>query len=178
MTTKPTDDPKPIVLTMTIFPPKKGVRKVVVTGAPDGEMPLLLAGVFAERHTLIDQAFSGVLKRDPQVVTVKEAKPAKSKSKGAASDDDEEQGGEDEAVEATDQLVSEDGPLPTSPVDTGEEQETAQLSDISEPVADLPAIEGDTSTAHPSTAYFDQPQKIAIGTLENINEVGNDGEQD
>ena len=157
---------KPIVLTVTIYPPKKGVRKVVVTGAPEGEMPLLLEGVFAERHALIDQAFSGVLKRDPQVVTLKEEKPAKSKSKGAAADDDEEEQGGEAVADASDQpmhraadagqvLVSEDGPLPTSPVDTGEEQETAQLSDISEP-ADLPVIEGDDTN----------------------NEVGNDGEQD
>ena len=160
---------KPIVLTVTIYPPKKGVRKVVVTGAPEGEMPLLLSGVFAERHALIDQAFSGVLKRDPQVVTLKEEKPAKaskSKSKGTVAADDDEPGDEGEAVEASDQpmhraadagqvLVS-DNPLPASPVDTGEEQETAQLSDISEPVADLPVIEGDDTN----------------------NEVGNDGEQD
>lgn len=145
---------KPIVLTVTIYPPKKGVRKVVVTGAPEGEMPLLLEGVFAERHALIDQAFSGVLKRDPQVVTLKEEKPAKSKSKGTAADDDGEQGDE-AAADASDQLVSEDGPLPASPVDTGGEKETAQLSDISEP-ADLPVIEGDDTN----------------------NEVGNDGEQD
>lgn len=146
---------KPIVLTVTIYPPKKGVRKVVVTGAPEGEMPLLLEGVFAERHALIDQAFSGVLKRDPQVVTLKEEKPAKSKSKGAAADDDEEEQGGEAVADASDQLVS-DNPLPASPVDTGEEQETAQLSDISEPVADLPVIEGDDTN----------------------NEVGNDGEQD
>ncbi len=156
MSTKPTnDEPKPIVLTMTIFPPRKGVRKVVVTGAPDGEMPLLLAGVFAERHTLIDQAFSGVLKREPQLVTLKEAKTAKSKSKGAAADDDDEQGDDDEATkavaEASDQLVSAD-------------HEAEPIMAVMD--SDLPKIEGD---GLPTEAF---------GSDETNNEVGNDGEQD
>jgi hypothetical protein len=53
-----TDPILPIVLTVTVYAPKKGVRKVVVSGAPEGEMPLLLTGVFQERHALLDRAYA------------------------------------------------------------------------------------------------------------------------
>jgi len=173
---------KPILLTIGVYPPnKKNERRIIISGAPDGEMPVLLTGLFPERHALLDRAYAQILKRDPQLVTLKEEKAektSKSKSKGASSDDDDDEPGDDgETVEASDQLVS-DNPLPASPVDTGEEQETAQLSDISEPAADLPVIEGEP--------YYKQfAKRIAYGTFEKLkaeqsevtDEVGN-GEQD
>jgi len=131
--TKPAStDPKPITIIVNVFPPKKDKRRVVVSAAPEGEMPVLFEGFFPDRHGLLDQAFAAVLKRDPQVVTVKEStpKPAAKKSK-AAKDDDAEQGGEEveeseESEEASDQLVTE---------------ESAEANTTSDD--DLPEIEGD-----------------------------------
>ena len=70
----------PIVLTVTVYPPKKNKRRVVVSGAPEGEMPLLLTGLFQERHALLDQAYAECLKRKPQLVTIEEKKTTKRKS--------------------------------------------------------------------------------------------------
>jgi hypothetical protein len=126
----------PVVLTVTVYPPKKGVRKVVVSGAPEGEMPLMLTGLFQDRHTLLDQAYAQCLKRDPQLVTIVETKPTVSKAKSitAGADDDET----DEA-ETTDQLVEDLTPSP-SPLGEGDEDlpaiecdAVAILSDISSP---------------------------------------------
>jgi hypothetical protein len=115
----------PVVLTVTVYPPKKGKRMVVVSGAPEGEMPLLLTGLFQDRHALLDQAYAQCLKRDPQLVTIAEpkAKPGKSKSVTAGTEDDDE-----EVAEGTDQLVE---VVPVSPIiETDSDEE-------------LPAIEGD-----------------------------------
>ena len=126
-TTKPSDEPKPIMLIVTIFPPKKGNRSIIVSGAPADEMPIVLYGQFADRHALLDQAFADVLKREPQTVTVKEDK----KAKPAADDDDKEEQG--------DQLVSEETPVAM-------EADARPISDITEPES-LPAIEGDAAAA-------------------------------
>ena len=65
---------KPIQLNITIQPPAaNGKRKVVVSGAPEGEMPHILTGEFSQMHALLDQTYVALLKRDPQVVKVKNA---------------------------------------------------------------------------------------------------------
>ncbi len=120
-------EPKEITLIVSIYPPKKGQRRVVISGAPEGEMPLIVEGLFPERHTLLDRAFADLLKRKPQIVKVSAS--AKSKSADDDNADDEEK--ETEAPqEATDQLVS----------DKAEESAEA-LKNIS-----LPEIEGDTAS--------------------------------
>jgi len=63
-----TGEIKPITIITTIHPPKKGRRPVTVAAAPEGELPLMLAGDFAARHALADQAYGALLKRKPQIV--------------------------------------------------------------------------------------------------------------
>jgi len=137
-TTKPAagDAPKPITLIVTIYPPKKNVRHVMVSGAPEGEMPLLLTGTFQERHTLLDQAFAGVLKREPQfVLTTVTTKPDKSKSVTGGVDDEESSAAED-----GDQLVSDS----SEPESDDSNAKSVPVSPITSS-EDLPAIEGDTA---------------------------------
>lgn len=122
----------PIVLTLTIYPPKKNQRHVVVTGAPEGEMPLLLEGVFAERHALLDQAFTTVLKRAPQTITLKESKPKTSKPKATA---------------AADEPADDDAEESASKNDPPEAAEESSGNISNEAAADLPAIDGDTAAA-------------------------------
>lgn len=169
----------PIVLTLTIYPAKKNQRKIAVTGAPEGEMPLLLEGVFAERHALLDQAFTAVLKRDPQVITLKAAKAKTSKPAGQAADADADDEAETAAEEAVESAASE-SEAPDAP--------SGNISN--DPDADLPAIAGDPTAADDDgpvdnpfvadelpaddeagppvadTAYFAQSASIASGTLE------------
>lgn len=142
-TTKPAaagDAPKPITLIVTIYPPKKNVRHVMVSGAPEGEMPLLFTGIFQDRHALLDQAFAGVLKREPQTVTLKA-----DKSKSVTADPDAEEPGNREPDEdaASDQLVSDDG-LP-SPVGEGQGEGESVPVSPSTSSEDLPQIDGDTN---------------------------------
>lgn len=136
------DAPKPITLIVTIYPPKKGQRHVMVSGAPEGEMPLIFTGIFQERHALLDQAFAGVLKREPQIVTLKDDKPGKpDKAKsitGGVEDDDEETSVTES--DATDQLVTD------ADVSEPENAESVPVSPITGS-DELPEIEGDTATS-------------------------------
>ena len=147
------DAPKPITLIVTIYPPKKGQRHVMVSGAPEGEMPLLFTGIFQERHALLDQAFAGVLKREPQIVTLKDDKPGKSKSITASADDDDDSTESTKQSDASDQLVSDDG-LP-SPIGEGQgDGESVPVSPITS-ADDLPAIDGDTGDLAESRRNFE-----------------------
>lgn len=144
---KTTDDPKPITLIVTIYPPKKGQRHVMVSGAPEGEMPLLFTGIFQERHALLDQAFAGVLKREPQIVTLKADKASTAKSiTGDASDDETEEVDSKEA--ASDQLVTD------AEVSEPESAESVPVSPITS-ADDLPAIYGDTGDLAESSRNFE-----------------------
>jgi hypothetical protein len=134
-----TNDPKPITLIVTVYPPKKNARRVVVSGAPEGEMPLILDGLFPDRHVLLDRVFALVLKRDPQLVTIAEPKPGKAKSITAGADDYEE-----ESAKATDQLVT-DGAVITE-------------------AEELPAIEGDTAAQLSAISSPEEPGEVS--TLE------------
>lgn len=139
------NDPKPITLIVTIYPPKKNVRHVMVSGAPEGEMPLLFTGIFQERHALLDQAFAGVLKREPQIVTLKADKASTAKSiTGDASDDETEEA--DSKETASDQLVSE--------VSEPENAESVPVSPITS-AEELPAIDGDTGDLAESRRNFE-----------------------
>lgn len=163
-----TNDPKPITLIVTIYPPKKNARRVVVSGAPEGEMPVILDGLFPDRHALLDRVFALVLKRDPQVVTIAEPKTGKAKSITAGADDDEE--AETTEEQDSDQLVKD---VLVSP-STGS----------TEPDEELPEIEGDVTGASPeAVALFENQLNITVGALDSAaiepeEEVVNDGEQD
>jgi len=65
------DELRPIVLTVTIAPSKRGGRGIVVTGAPEGELPAVYTGAFSDLHRLIDQVWIEVNTRKPLVVTRK-----------------------------------------------------------------------------------------------------------
>ena len=71
------DKPSDTIITVTISPVVNGKRKLVISGAPKGEMPVVKAGVFADVHRLFDETWVELQKRKPQVVTVKEPKGAK-----------------------------------------------------------------------------------------------------
>ena len=82
-------DEKAMTIITTILPPKKGVRRLVISAAPEGEMPVVLTGEFSVRHALMDRAYAAVLRRDPQVVTVKDMMTGNSKSITADADEEE-----------------------------------------------------------------------------------------
>mgnify|MGYP001581900330 CR=1 FL=1 len=132
----------PIILTVTIQPAAaNGKRKVIVSGAPEGEMPHIVTGEFPQLHTLIDQTYVALLKRDPQVVKVKKLESAadsakKSKSKPAKV-----------ASKKADQL--------DRPDDDGKPESDS----------DLPVIEGDIDD-EPPAASNQQPVTSNQLTLE------------
>lgn len=141
---------KPLTIIVTVLPPKRGSRLMIVSAAREGEMPLILGGAFADRYHLLDQAYATVMKRDPQVVTVKEETPKHRQSKFVngklRKDEDEEEAVKrepDEDPEKSDQLVGEDGPSPQPSPLKGEGEE-------------LPAIEGDEVA----------PEDAAVGEFE------------
>ncbi len=141
----------PVVLTVTVYPPKKNKRMVVVSGAPEGEMPLVLTGLFQERHALLDQAYAQCMKRKPQLVTLKgdkARKPDKAKSiTGGVEDDDDEETSVTES-EATDQLVTD------ADVSEPESAESVPVSPITGS-DELPAIDGDTGDLAESRRNFE-----------------------
>lgn len=121
-----------IVITLTIKEPKGKGRPVIVSAAPAGEMPLLLAGQFADRHALADQAFATLLSRKPQTVKVAAEKVAKKKSpaagKVAESEEPAEESGAPEAPapapeDKPDQLVRPEELPAIEGDETGEESE-------------------------------------------------------
>ena len=57
-----------IIITATVAPLKNGKRAVLVSAAPDGELPVILAGNFADLKNLFDEAWLALLKREPVVV--------------------------------------------------------------------------------------------------------------
>ncbi len=120
------DIDKPVVIVLTIHPPKKKSRAVTVSAAPAGEMPLLLTGQFADRHALADQAYAQLLKRKPQTVKVTKGLE-KYVAKIVAKHDPE--------ADKPDQLVRSEEPLPAIEGDALEvepQPTEAQLADYYE----------------------------------------------
>ena len=60
-----------IIITATVAPLKGGKRAIIVSAAPEGELPVILSGNFAERKILFDEAWLALLKREPVVVPEK-----------------------------------------------------------------------------------------------------------
>ena len=75
-------DDKRIVITLTVYPPHatNGARPVIVTGAPEGELPSVFRGGFSDLHRLIDQAWIEVNTRKPLVVAPATKKSGKGKA--------------------------------------------------------------------------------------------------
>lgn len=129
MSTKPTE-PKPITLTIVVLPIKNGKRSIVVSGAPEGEMPIVETGVFADLHRLIDQVWLTLLQRKPQVVTIKTDK----KAKGPMTHTPDEGAGGNSDEESQDE--------PSTSADPGGECDQLVTSEPApEPPAELPVIE-------------------------------------
>ena len=63
-----------IIITATVAPLKSGKRAVIVSAAPEGELPVILSGNFDELKTLFDEAWLALLKRKPVVVPDKARK--------------------------------------------------------------------------------------------------------
>lgn len=130
---------KPMTIIVTVLPPKRGGRTMIVSAAREGEMPIVLDGLFADRHHLLDQAYAAVLKREPQVVTIKEEKTSKAnrapKPAEQEADEAEEDGKEEKIVADVDTARDGDQLVAAKPVTEElpaiEGDEVAELSDIS-----------------------------------------------
>ena len=128
------DQPSDIVITISITPAANGKRKIIISGAPEKEMPVVRTGTFPDLHRLIDETWVKLMKREPQVVTIKEkVKSAKSKVQKAHGDQLDADNEQDEVPDAAEQAIDEQAPPLTEPDDTIEQAEQ-----------DLPKIEGDT----------------------------------
>jgi hypothetical protein len=139
VSTKKTEQPavdKPLTIVVTVLPPKRGGRYMFVSAAREGEMPLVLHGPFAERHSLLDQAYAAVMKREPQVVTLPADKMAKHRpskfvnGKPRADDEEEPVVAEVDTARDGDQLV--EGGETAEELPAIEGDDAAQLSDISD----------------------------------------------
>ena len=127
---QPKED-KPVVITVTVLPLKNGKRRIMVSGAPEGEMPLVARGVFADLHKLIGQMWLAIQTREPQVVTVKAAK-----AKNDKAEPEGESGAEQTGDDPSDQLVT-----------SGGAAQGGLAAAAPAPPAELPAIEGDFQPA-------------------------------
>ena len=108
-----------IIITATVAPLKGGKRAVIVSAAPEGELPVILSGNFAELKTLFDDAWLALLKREPVVVPdkarkVEAEKPAPNKD-AAPEPDDEPETVETDTIEPEPAPVVEAEPEPVEP---------------------------------------------------------------
>lgn len=127
------DKPSDIILTITIAPAVNGKRKIIVSGAPEKEMPVVRTGMFPDLHRLLDETWVELMKRQPQIVTIKEARNAAKEKKSAKK-------GDDEGLDVTDEIetLNADG----DQSDADDEESEAQADTPTEP-EDLTTIEGD-----------------------------------
>jgi hypothetical protein len=97
-----------IVITITVSPLKNGKRAILLSGAPEGEMPEMRVGVFSQLHPLLDEVWVTLHKRKSQLVTKPKSssKEPAAKSKPNATDDEEETA-ESTGTEATDEVDEE-----------------------------------------------------------------------
>ena len=77
---------KSLLITIEIAPPHKGARAIIVSGAPDGEIPTIRSGVFADLHGLVNATWAELQRREPQVPNVDAAPlPTASASQSAVT---------------------------------------------------------------------------------------------
>lgn len=162
------DKTKTILITIEIGDFDKGKRKVTLSGAPVGEMPIVKTGTFAELHHLIDVVWIELAKRQPQLVTVKEdkkTKPATAKPKAGDGDEAEET----ETAETAKQACrvcgcTDDNPCPegcswVEPdlCSTCADKAKAAAEPQPEPPADLPVIGNDpTASTETQTTFLEE----------------------
>lgn len=138
-----------MTIIVTLLPPKKGKRKLVISAAPEGEMPLLITGEFSERHALLDRAYATVMKRDPQVVTLPADKTTNKANRAPKTDaqiSDEVEEAADQEPAPLDRASVTDESVPVSPIIGTEETD------------ELPAIEGDTVETLQATSPQDEEE--------------------
>lgn len=142
------DKPSDIIITIQISPLANGKRKIVVSGAPEKEMPAVYAGTFQDLHQLIDTTWRELMTRKPQVVKVSEPKSEKPASKPKKGDDQLDDDEQDPAPDpAQTDIDAQTPPIAEEPEDTTDEaeQHAQDLIDKSNDKAEdeLPVIEGD-----------------------------------
>lgn len=143
-----TPEPKPTIITVEIAPLKDGKRKVVVSGAPEKEMPVMKVGSFAELHHMIDVVWIELQKREPQVVTVKEEK-AKTATKPPVKKDDADKA--DAGPETAETAITETVDEAPDPAEKALDDAGGNvIQDAPDEPEALPEIEGD-ATAIPAT---------------------------
>lgn len=115
--------PKPkIVITIEIDPPKDGGRAIIASGAPQGEIPEIRSGSFANLHQLVNEVWAALQRReemkpDPTLTAAKEDK--KKKGEGDKAEENEDADGESVVSEET--TIS-DPSAEAAPVATAEKQ--------------------------------------------------------
>lgn len=142
----------PIIITLEIFPADgKGKRKLIVSGAPQHEMPVVRTGLFAQRHDLLDEVWIALGTRKPQVVKVK---ATTEKKDGQADEDEKAEGAEttaatgetanEETVPEAESAESESETDQVEIIPPAEPEPTGDQLVATEPDAEqLPLIEGD-----------------------------------
>ena len=116
-----------IIITATVGPLKNGKRAVLVSAAPEGELPVVEMGNFAELKTLFDTVWLALLKRAPMVVPDKARKGEPEKTKKAAAKPDTADDDETENVETLDEDNTADETENTPPPEPEPESEPDQL---------------------------------------------------
>lgn len=142
-----------IVITFEIFPPgANGMRTLIASGAPRNQMPELRMTTFAKRHEVLDELWSAILKRQPQVVAVPVTTESEEEADEGGADEDTTPESTGEATEETapvslsDEVVSaaegteQESPDKSSEPDEEEEQESEAAEQTLELTA--PATEG------------------------------------
>jgi hypothetical protein len=125
--------PAPTLLTVTVMPAKNGKRKIIVSGAPAGEMPIVRTGLFADRHVLLDEVWGELQHRKPQVVKAKgQTKKDKAPNEQAQAVAAEVLEGESANPASAEQLAQ---------LDTRAQHALGAGSKPLTPPADLPVIE-------------------------------------
>lgn len=119
------------IITLTIKEPKGQGRPIVISAAPEGEMPIIRTGLFQDRHQLLDDIWAELLTRKPKLVKV-----ADKKSQPAGKSQDGAPEAEAEAPEA------EADPISETANETLAEDQAAEPDQLVRPET-LPAIEGD-----------------------------------
>ena len=106
-----------IIITATVAPLKGGKRAVIVSAAPEGELPVILSGNFAELKTLFDEAWLALLKREPVVVPEKARKgeaekPAPNKDTAPEPDEAYDTNTPDEIIDQMTAVDRDGNPIP------------------------------------------------------------------
>ncbi len=84
------DKGKPIVITLTIYPlGKNKQRRVAISGASEGDMPVMHATTFAGLHPAINQMWGELLSRGTQPVTLEPAETEDAQPETQAQENDQ-----------------------------------------------------------------------------------------